>query len=66
MQIDFSDVRGGIVAARRFLPAEYLSGESSHNHTAQQTLLEPNASATISMEIVDPGKQAMTYEFNFL
>ena len=66
MQIDFSDIRGGIVAARRFFPAEYLSIEYQQNNAEHQRLLQPNTSASLTLEIQDPGKQAMTYEFNFL
>ncbi len=66
MQIDFSDIRGGTVAARRFLPAEYLAIESQQANTEQQRLLQPNTSTHVTLEIQDPGKQAMTYEFNFL
>lgn len=66
MQIDFSDVRGGTIAARRFYPTEYLPVELQQLKTRQSPLLPPGTSATISMEIQDPGKQAMTYEFNFL
>ena len=61
MQIDFSDIRGGSVAARRFLPTEYLPLE-----TQQSGPLAPDSSISFSMEIKDPGKQALTYEFNFL
>ena len=66
MQIDFSDIRGHSVAARRFWPKEYLASEYPQNNTEQPYLLQPNTSASISLEIQDPGKQAMTYEFNFL
>jgi predicted Zn finger-like uncharacterized protein len=66
MQIEFSDVRGGRVAARRFRPAEYLPAESMSAGVEQPRLLLPNTSSSITMEILDPGKQAMTYEFNFL
>jgi hypothetical protein len=66
MQIEFSDVRGGTVAARRFLPAEYLSDGSQPAEAEQPRMLAPNTSSSITMEIQDPGKQAMTYEFNFL
>lgn len=59
MQIDFSDLQGNIVVARRFWPNEYLSNE-------QPDLLPANTESSISLEIQDPGKQAMTYEFNFL
>ncbi len=60
MQIEFSNIRGATVAARRFFPKEYrpLGG--------QNKLLEPNTSTSVTLEIQDPGKQAMTYEFNFL
>jgi predicted Zn finger-like uncharacterized protein len=64
LQIDFSDIRGDTVAARRFLPSDYLSIEETQ--TKQPLLLQPNTSASITLEILDPGKQAMTYEFNFL
>jgi predicted Zn finger-like uncharacterized protein len=63
MQISFSDVRGGNVAARRFLPAEYLPAEIQQSDLQ---LLEPDTNMTFTMEIQDPGKQAMTYEFDFL
>jgi predicted Zn finger-like uncharacterized protein len=66
MQIDFSDVRGHTVAARRFWPKEYLATDYQQNNTEQPYLLEPNTSASISLEIQDPGKQAVAYEFNFL
>lgn len=74
MQIDFSDIRGGKVAARRFLPKEYLETapaqaniqtQAQINNTKLQ-LLPADTSTTITMEIQDPGKQAMTYEFNFM
>lgn len=66
MQINFSDIRGGIVAARRFFPAEYLDIEYQQNNAEHLRLLQPNTSASLTLEILDPGKQAMTYEFNFL
>jgi predicted Zn finger-like uncharacterized protein len=66
MQIHFSDVRGGSVAARRFLPDEYLPEELLSDTTDLPLLLEPDTNMTFTMEIQDPGKQAMTYEFDFL
>lgn len=65
MQIRFSDVRGGNVAARRFLPGEYLPAEIQQANS-QQALFEPDTNISFTMEIQDPGKQAMTYEFDFL
>ncbi len=64
MQINFSDVRGDNVAARRFLPVEYLPEE--YRATQDHSLLEPGTNMSFTMEIQDPGKQAMTYEFDFL
>ena len=71
MQVAFSDVRGGTVAARRFLPSEYFSAQPSNNRQQNQdswshSLFEPGTNMTFTMEIQDPGKQAMTYEFDFL
>ena len=66
MQIYFSDVRGGSVAARRFFPEEYLAEEYLSDNAGSPLLLEPDTNMTFSMEIQDPGKQAMTYEFDFL
>jgi len=61
MQIDFSDIRGNVVAARRFKPQTYL-----HIPKQQIRPLAPETSNSFTMMIQDPGKQAMTYEFNFL
>jgi len=66
MQINFSDIRGGTVAARRFLSTEYLPIEYKQGDNKQQRLLPPDTSTSITLEIQDPGIQAMTYEFNFL
>ncbi len=66
MLIRFSDVRGGYVAARRFLPSEYLPAEVQQPASLQAQLFEPDTNMTFTMEIQDPGKQAMTYEFDFL
>lgn len=61
VKVDFSDVRGTVVASRTFLPEEYLQLKRK-----SLRLLPPEASTDISMEIRDPGPRAMTYEFNFL
>jgi hypothetical protein len=61
LQINFSDIRGDDVVARRFAPAEYLKIDQK-NHP----LLQPGTSANFNLEIEDPGKQAITYEFSFL
>lgn len=63
IKIDFSDVRGSLIASRSFLPVEYHS--SKQQKDIKQRLL-PNADSNISLEIQDPGIQAMTYEFTIL
>ena len=59
--IDFSDVQGEVIASRVFTPEDYLQiKNSSLRHLA------PQVSIDFNMEIQDPGKNAMTYEFSFL
>ena len=66
MNINFSDIRGSIVASRHFLPNEYLPLEYQHSDNKQQDLLLPDTSTSVTLEIQDPGKKAISYEFNFL
>ena len=66
MNISFSDIRGNAVASRHFLPSEYLPIEYKQGNKKQQDLLQPDTSTSLTLEIQDPGKQAKTYEFNFL
>ena len=44
IQVDFSNIRGGIVAARRFHPREYL-------HTDAHNIDEMNANTTVSFSL---------------
>lgn len=61
IEIVFSNVRGDIVTQRVFTPEEYMKiGEE------QLRLLQPDIPTSFGLEIKDPGKKAMTYEFNFL
>ena len=60
VQIDFSNVRGELVASRRFIPEEYLQTDSE-----QLSLLQSGNPITFGLEIIDPGKEAITYEFSF-
>ena len=59
--IDFSDVRGEVIASRIFTPKDYLQIEVSSLKP-----MAPQVSVDFNMEIQDPGKQAITYEFSFL
>lgn len=60
LELEFTNLHGEIVAARRFTPAEYLHGELSG--LSQMPVKQP---VHISLEIVDPGKQAVNYELHF-
>ena len=60
VQIDFSNVRGELVASRRFIPEEYLQTDNE-----QLSLLQSGNPITFGLEIIDPGKEAITYEFSF-
>ena len=60
VQIDFSNVRGEMVASRRFHPEEYLQKDGD-----QVGLLQSDNPIAFGLEIRDPGKQAITYEFSF-
>jgi predicted Zn finger-like uncharacterized protein len=61
VKIDFSNVRGGTVAARIFTPEEYL-----HKGNADSALLAAGTETSFTLAIQDPGKDAVTYEFSFL
>jgi hypothetical protein len=61
VRIDFSSTRGDVVASRRFRPAEYLQPDQKDFRQMQ-----PDTPVSFSLEIVDPGKDAITYEFMFL
>lgn len=61
LELRFENIRGEAIAARRFRPEEYLD-------IPQQQLekIQPGEPVSLNIEIIDPGKDVMTYEFNFL
>ena len=59
--IDFSNVRGEVIASRTFTPEDYLQIKITSLRP-----LPPRIPIDFNMEIQDPGKHAMTYEFSFL
>jgi predicted Zn finger-like uncharacterized protein len=61
VRIDFSSTRGEVVASRRFKPAEYMRSDQDALHG-----MDPELPVSFNLEIVDPGKDAITYEFMFL
>ena len=66
MQVSFSNIRGGTIVARRFLPKEYLPITNQQPDANRLHILQPDTNITFTMEIQDPGKKALTYEFDFL
>ena len=59
--IAFSDVLGEVIASRIFTPEDYLQIKVTSLRP-----LPPRIPIDFNMEIQDPGKNAMTYEFSFL
>lgn len=60
VELRFSSMAGALVAGRRFEPAEYLAGE-----LAGSTMMVPNTPVHISLEIEDPGTEAVNYVMVF-
>lgn len=58
--LSMSNVRGQEVATRRFLPDEYLDKFSDVG-----TGMASQQSSSISLELADPGDQAMAFEIDF-
>lgn len=59
VEVVMRDLGGKVVAVRRFLPQEYLAG----NTTAP--LLAPQGTAQLVLDVVDPGAEAVGFEFTF-
>ena len=60
LRLSFSDMNGEKVAARNFLPKDYLpSGHKLDDG------MESNVPIHLELEIVDPGKSAVNFEFDF-
>jgi len=54
--LNFGDIKGRPIASRRFTPAEYLSGEM-----AGITEMPNGQPVHISLDIIDPGPEAVNY-----
>jgi predicted Zn finger-like uncharacterized protein len=57
--ISLFDVRGKIIANRLFKPSEYLLEDRN------RTVVPPKRPIQFRLEMVDPGTDALTYEFEF-
>lgn len=56
-----SNLAGDVVAQRRFVPAEYL-GELGE----KLILMAPNKPVSVALEVLDPGNDAVNFEFALL
>lgn len=61
LELVFTDLAGQVVAGRQFKPGQYLAGELTGSK--QMPSMQP---VHISLEIVDPGKQAVNYQLKLL
>ncbi|MAR89421.1 MAG: DUF3426 domain-containing protein [Pseudomonadota bacterium] len=61
VQLNFEDVNGDPVASRRFLPEEYISDDALTGAT-----MPPNTPIHLTLEIQDPGREAVNYQLLFL
>jgi predicted Zn finger-like uncharacterized protein len=57
--ISLFDVQGGLIANRLFSPPEYLLDDKNRG------VVKPELPVQFRLEIVDPGTNALTYEFEF-
>ena len=60
MLVSLFDIQGKLIANRVFTPTEYLRNNST------QTTMAPQAPVQFLLEVVDPGTDALTYEFEFI
>jgi len=61
MQLSMQDITGHTMTGRRFLPSEYLIDSASID-----TGIAAKQSQQIQLELIDPGKDAVGFEFEFL
>jgi len=61
LELKFENIRGQTIAGRRFTPEEYLGVP-----VAQISKMIPGEPVSISVEIIDPGKEMVSYTFEFL
>jgi len=61
IELRFANVRGQTIAARRFSPEEYLGIDAEHI-----SQIPAHTPINFNLEIVDPGEEMISYEFEFL
>ena len=60
IQLTFSDINGNKIAHRRFTPDEYLASQID-----QSKGMKPQVPVIASLQILDPGRNAVTFQFEF-
>jgi predicted Zn finger-like uncharacterized protein len=61
LELKFENIRGETIAGRRFTAEEYLAIPVD-----QISIMKPGEPISISIEIIDPGKDMVSYTFEFL
>ncbi|HED34776.1 MAG TPA: DUF3426 domain-containing protein [Gammaproteobacteria bacterium] len=61
IELRFNNIRGEVIAARRFHPTEYLGIPEK-----QISVMQPGIPISINLEIKDPGSNMVSYDFDFL
>lgn len=59
LTLTFSDITGTMIAQRRFTPREYLNSD-----TDISAGMTPDLPVQVELELVDPGKNAVNFEFH--
>ena len=59
LDLTLSDLDGRPIARREFSPTQYLG------MGARQSLIQPGQTASVALEVRDPGKQAVAFAFDF-
>ncbi len=59
LQLSLANHDGDALGLRRFTPREYLGSDPSSKW------IGPGQSASVTLEVLDPGKRAVTFEFDF-
>lgn len=59
LQLSLANLDGDALGLRRFSPREYLGSEPAN------PWIGPGQSASVTLEVLDPGKRAVSFEFDF-
>ena len=62
VQISLTNVQGKVIASRRFKPEEYAAAAPAKG----TPLMKPESPVNMHLELVNPGSNALAFEFDFL